>query len=372
MPLMQATLLILLFMALAACHGGGGGGSAPAITVLTIGVPSSDTVFFSRLNLYAAPTIPGSLYKISITNLTDDADLLVYGTDNTYTSRVRCAVDNTTPPGPATSLTSPEDCIMTAAGNTLYFAVDGTFLTVANAAVYTIDVEPVSVTNLNPAFPFADSVSQTTANAYSVPATAGIAETISLTGLTDDADLHVFGNDSSFTNQAPCSLDNTRFTGTTPEDCSLTSFGGTLFFIVDGLFSSAPTMAFTAAASPAPIVANPVNEGIIAPAGVQIDILTVGQVGQAGESFYVVNGLTPGTRYTVSITGLSGDADLAVYDSDSTFTNKAACLINNEGFLGIQAEDCTLRVSGSTLFFSVTAHTISGGVSFIGLVEPGP
>jgi hypothetical protein len=330
-------------------------------------------VFLSRLNLYAAPTIPGSLYKISITNLTDDADLLVYGTDNTYTSRVLCAVDNTTPAGTTTSLTSPEDCIITAAGNTLYFAVDGTFLSVANEAIFTIDVEPVPFTNLNSSIPFADSVSQTTANAYAVSATAGAAETISLTGLTDDADLHVFGNDSSFTNQAPCTFDNTRFTGTTPEDCSLTSSGGTLFFIVDGLFSTAPTMAFTATASPAAAVASPVSQGTItAPQGLQLDIPTVGQVGQAGESFYVVNGLTTGARYTISITGLSGDADLAVYDSDNTFSNKAACLINNTGFVGIQAEDCTLLVSGNTVYFSVTAHTISGGVAFTVLAEPGP
>jgi len=371
MPLILASLFIPVLMVLAACNGGGGGRSDSGVTILAVGVPRTDIVFLSGLNDYAAPTIPGTLYKISITGLTDDADLLVYGTDSTYTSRVRCAVDNTVLADPATS---PEDCITTAAGNTLYFTVDGTFLKFSSEAIYTIDVERLSVTNLNPTFPFADSVSQTTAKAYSVPATAGVAETISLTGLTDDADLHIFGNDSSFANQAPCSLDNTRFTGTTPEDCSLTSFGGTLFFIVDGIFSTAPTIDFTATASPTPIFPSPVSEGTItAPIGVQPDIPGPGQVGQAGESFYVVNGLTAGIRYTVSITGLSADANLTVFGGDGTFITAAACLIDNTFFLGILPEDCTLTVPGGTLFFTVSTEAGStSGAGYLVLVEPGP
>jgi hypothetical protein len=292
----------------------------------------------------------------------------MYGADNTFTISAQCAVDNSSIIG-----ASNEDCIIASPGSTLYFAVNGTFA-VSPVAVYTIDIERLALTNLNLSFPFADAAEQTTAQVYAVPATPDVAYTLSITGLTDDADLHIFGNDGSFANQAPCSLDNTRFTGTTPEDCSLTSFGGTLFFIVDGIFSTAPTLAFTATASPTPVVASPVSEGTItAPIGVQLDIPSPGQVGQAEESFYVVNGLTAGTRYTVSITGLSADANLTVYGGDGTFITPAACLIDNTFFLGILPEDCTLTVPGGTLFFTVSTEAGSTtGAGYLVLVEAGP
>ncbi len=82
----------------------------------------------------------------------------------------------------------------------------------------------------------------------------------------------------------------------------------------------------------------------------------------------------PNQRYTVSVTGVTGDVDLTVYDSDSTFTMAATCLIDNTGFIQppTTPEDCTLQVTGNTLYFSVTAFTQSGGAAYINLVEPGP
>ncbi len=73
---------------------------------------------------------------------------------------------------------------------------------------------------------------------------------------------------------------------------------------------------------------------------------------------------------------MTGDVDLNVYDNDSTFstTANASCLsgLNNTGFVGTTAEDCTLQITGNTLYFSVMAFTQSGGAAFINLVEAGP
>ncbi len=144
--------VVLSVMILSACHGSGGGSTvvAPPIpTVLTVGAPPvSDTVVRPGFNAYAASVTPGSFYKISITAPTDDVDLNVYDADSTFTHPIICPVDNSVIP-----VTSPEDCILIPAGNTLYFGVDGSFL-VGSAAVYTIGVELLSETkfaSLHPA-----------------------------------------------------------------------------------------------------------------------------------------------------------------------------------------------------------------------------
>ncbi len=229
------------------------GTSVPAI--MTVGQPQSDTVVRLGFNDYAAAVTPGALYKISITSPTDDTDLLVFGADSSYTVLATCAINNTSIIG-----TSPEDCIMTAPGSTLYFSVDGTFLT-AGAASYVIDIELLTETHLTLQTPLSDSTTQRSAVVYTVPVSPGVAYTIGMTGLSDDVDLFVFGNDNTFTALATCSIDNTRFIGTTPEDCTWTSSAGTLYFIVDGIFSSAAVVQYTVLATPAPVVPVPSNEG---------------------------------------------------------------------------------------------------------------
>ena len=370
-------IVMLTIIMLSACHGGGGNGAAVPLptTFLTVGVPIRDTVFLGGFNVYSVSVIPGALYKISITALTDDADLLFFGTDSTFTVLSACAVDNTAIPGFAN-----EDCIAAAAGSTLFLGVDGTFLT-TQAGVYTIDVELLAVTNLdvtnvNLNIPVSGVTTKAGAVVYSLPSSlTNAAYTIGITGLTDDADLSVFGNDGTFASLAACSIDNTFKAGTRPEDCTLTSSGGALYFVVDGIFSTASTVSYTALAAAAPGVASPADEGSIGtPVDIFIHTPETGQVGFAGTSFYRINGLTGGTHYTVSIIGLTGDSDLTVYDSDGTFTTpaNASCLIKNTALLGTRPEDCTLQVSGSILYFSIKAFTTSGGAAYIILVEPGP
>jgi hypothetical protein len=355
---------------LISCGGGHGGGPAPAPPLeLIVGSPIGDTVARSTFNGYVAAVSQGSLYKISVTNQTDDTDLLVFGTDSSFTTLVQCAIDNTS----IISTSSPEDCVIVAPSSTLYFGVDGTFIT-AGAATYTIDIELLQTTNLTLSTPLSDSTTQRGAHVYAVQsATPGVTYTLAITGLSDDADLHVFGNDNTFTTPATCSIDNTRFIGTTPEDCTLTSSGSTLYFIVDGIFSSGATIQYTALATPTPIIQQPANEGTIgSPKALSVNTPSPGQVANLGTSFYSVSGLTTGTRYTISIIGLSANANLKVFGSDNTYTTPVSCLTDNTFFRETTPEDCTLVAPGSTLYFTVAANTTSGGAAFINLVEPGP
>ncbi len=274
--------VVLLFpLVMVACGGGHRGEwSPPPPVVLTVGSPLSDTVFFSGFNPYYATVSPGSLYKISITNQVDDADLLVFGTDGTYTTIIQCAIDNTSLIGK-----SPEDCVMVATGNTLYFGVDGTFLS-GNAATYTIDIELLTITNTALSTPYAGTTKQTGALVSAVTVSPGVTYTTSITGLTDNVDLYMFGNDNTFSTPAICSINNTRFTGTAPEDCTLVSSGGTLFFILDGIFSSAVSIQFTALTSPTPIIPVPSDEGTIgSPIALAVNTPTSGQVAWGGTSF---------------------------------------------------------------------------------------
>jgi len=340
----------------------------PPTTALIVGAPVNDAVARGGFNAYSASVIPGELYKISVTGLTDDIDLNVYDTDNTFTNPILCPIDNSSTVG-----IGNEDCIISASGNTLFFGVDGGFVA-GSAAVYTIDIELLPLTNASLSLPFGDVTTRQSAGVYTVPVPAGTTHTVSITGLTDDVDLYVFIDDGAVIAPATCFPDNTLLIGTAPEDCTVTVSSGALFFVVDGIFSSAFTAQYTVLVTPTPSVPAPISEGSTAiPIGVLLDTPVTGQVGQGSTSFYAVSGLIPGTRYTVSITGLSGDANLTVFGNDTTFTVPATCLTgDNTSFIDTTAEDCTVALSGSSLFFTVTANTTSGGVAFINLVSPGP
>ena len=369
-------VLLLAFMVLSACRGGGGRAPAPLpTTVLVVGAPVSDTVARSTFNPYSAVVTPGSLYKISITGLSDDVDLNVYDTDNTFTHPIICPVDNGAIIG-----TSSEDCILIPAGNTLYFGVDGSVLT-GSAGVYTIDVELLPETNLSLSIPLGDQTTQRGALVYSVPVSPGV-YTVSTTGLTDDEDLHVFTevftDNGSVISAAACSPpDNTLLIGNSPEDCTLnvnTSVTDVLF-VVDGIFSSAFTVQYTALVTPAPNVPNPVKEGTAGfPIGIVVDVPKTGQVAPAGKSFYAASGLTPASRYTISITGLTDAADLTVFGGDSTFTTFVGCSIDNTLPAGTTPRSCTLPApQGGTVFFTVTSGSLTGnGSAYLVLIEPGP
>lgn len=356
--------LLSLFILTLSCHGHDNRPLFLPVQSVTPGVPINGAVTIGSFNRYAVSVIPGTVYKISITGLSDDVDLLFYGGDAGYSSLAACSIDNTSITG-----LSPEDCVVSASGSSFYFLVDGGFLSTPSGR-YRLDVEPVSITGLNLSLPILDSTIQTEARIYAVAVTPGGSYTIALTELNDNADLFVF-RDAALGSPAGCSLDNRLLTGSTPEDCTLIADTAALYFVVDGLFGALPDILFTAFAAPAPAVAVPADQGTPGtPLGLFVDNPAAGQVGFNGTSYYSVAGLLPGTRYTVGINGLTNNADLTVYNNDSTFSAPSACSIDNTFFTRLTPEDCALTASGTALYFTVTANT--NGASYLLLVEPGP
>jgi len=246
--LLLSFLLALAVLTLPACGGGDKPANvpvSPVVRVLPVGSPVAESVVYPEINYYAAAVVPGAFYKISITDMNDDADLLVFGADGTFTFLSQCSIDNT-----AFFDAAPEDCVIMAPGNTLYFAVDGLYL-LGSVGFFTIAVDPVATTNLTLSVPLSDTLLRWEARIYAVLVSALDDYTISITGLSDDADLYVFGTDAFLTTPVSCPIDNTQLAGAVPEDCTLPSGGGVLYFLVDGLFSSTAAVSYTALAAPA-------------------------------------------------------------------------------------------------------------------------
>jgi hypothetical protein len=372
MPVPRSSLLFCVLIALSltlllSCHDNGNTvTTGPGDLIMTPGAPVTDTIAAGGFNTYAVDSTAGVVYKISVSGAPDDLDLLYFGNDYSLSMPGFCTIDNT-----ALMESANEDCIVVAPGGRLYFAVDGYFLSVSSTS-YTIAVEEISTATLNLSQPASDTLSRTSANLYSFPVTAGNEYTVALTGLNDDADLYVFDNDTLA--MVTCSIDNRQFTGSTPEDCTVSAATTTLFFLVDGIFSATDETRFTAYASPAPAAAVPINQGTPAsPIVLSLHTPVPGQVASfpSGSSFYAATGLTPGLPYTIGINGLTSDADLTVY-TDSTFTTPASCSIDNTLYLRTTPEACTLFSAGDALYFRVTSVTSTGGVAFLSLIEPGP
>ena len=360
-------LLVLILPLLLSCDRDDGDRTnvRPTPVGMALGQPLADSVPFNGFNAYSVAATPGGLYKISMAEPSDDTDLRYFGGDASFTAQVACGVDNT-----AIEEVSPEDCIVAAPGGILYFAGDGAFLS-TSAGSYIVAVEQLTITTISQSIPVVDSKARTAAGVYAVPANSGAPALAAVTGLNNDGDLHVF-LDNTLTTPATCTTDNTRFSGSTPEDCRLTPSVLTLYLVVDSIFSTTPSIVYTAFANPAPVIAEPMDQGSPGSPDVRsLNTPTLGQVSFAGTSYYTVTGLTAGTRYTVSISGLTGNADLTVYNN-SSFATPAECLIDNTFYADTTPEACTLVAAGSALYFKVDANTASSSVAFLTLIAPGP
>ena len=176
--------------------------------------------------------------------------------------------------------------------------------------------------------------------------------TVALTGRTGDARLRILAGSC------------TAGSGSTlpPEDCSFDASTGPVVVQVTGTAGTHYQLWH----APTPRVLTPANEVRAITAGVP----TVGQVATRSDSRYEVTGLTPG-NYTISIAGLSADADLKVY-FDGTYSMEQDCTLRAAGDVLPQPEDCTTASPGS-LYFSVRSGEVNrDGASYLMLVHAAP
>ncbi|PYO72476.1 MAG: hypothetical protein DMD67_16980 [Gemmatimonadetes bacterium] len=152
------------------------------LTELTVGVPLTDKVSRGGAKVYAAGVSPGVVYRVSVTGLTDDVDLYLFGGDSSFSSLVPCLIDGT-----IFYNTTPEDCTLIAGYSKMFIGIDGTYVS-GSTATYTIEVLPVtSSKRLAVSTPIPDSVAGGGDTLYSVAVTPGTSYTVSITGLTDSA-----------------------------------------------------------------------------------------------------------------------------------------------------------------------------------------
>ena len=195
-----------------------------APTSLTMGSALPSHVEKSLESFYSLDVVPGTAYTVSITGLTDIANLRVLGGVND------CATSS--------SNTSPKDCTVTASDSVLNIIVEG-HQAIGSTADYVImgGVAPVvilPITGTEGSVPRGIATiglvgTRQTSRYFTTGLTPGI-HTVSITGLTEDADLHVFP-DETYTMELDCTLRRPGDVTNGPEDCTFAT-GTTLYFSV--------------------------------------------------------------------------------------------------------------------------------------------
>lgn len=195
-----------------------------APTSLTIGSPLLSHVERDIDSSYSLDVVPGTAYTVSITGLTDIANLRVLGGVNECTTSSLDA--------------SPKDCTVTASSAVLNIIVNGhEVIGLAADYVITGGLAPVAtlpITGTEGSVPRGTPTiglvgTRQTSRYFTTGLTPGT-HTVSIIGLTSDADLHVF-SDETYSFELDCTLRRPGDVTNLPEDC--TSVTGTaLYFSV--------------------------------------------------------------------------------------------------------------------------------------------
>lgn len=179
--------------------------------------------------------------------------------------------------------------------------------------------------------------------------------TVALTGLTGAADLRVLSGS--------CTVGSgSRLADMAPEDCTFDASAGPVVVQVTGTAGTRYQLwqALT------PSVSNPATESRAISSGTP----TAGQVATRGDSTYQVTGLTPG-NVTISIAGLSADADLKVY-FDGTYSMEQDCTLRAPGDVLAEPENCTIVSDGGVYFRVRSGEVNMAGSSYLMLVHAAP
>jgi hypothetical protein len=189
---------------------------------LTVGSPYPGRVERNEEASYEVPVVSGARYTVSITGLTDNATVRVLGGNS------ECAVLSLN--------VSPKDCPVMAAGTLLTIRVEGDGVT-GTAADYVVMAVPAVVatapiTGRNaaacPDYGQSVSLQHAITSRYFATSRRPGTHTVSITGLTDDADLHLF-SDETYSFELHCTLRRPGDVTNLPEDCTLTT-GTAVYF----------------------------------------------------------------------------------------------------------------------------------------------
>ncbi len=211
----------------------------PQYVQLPVGTPLRDSVPGDDWKFYDAVVTQGVRYTVGITGLSGRASLFVYNNDNTLQTP-ECSTTNSSD----TSL--PMECSLTAyggqTGSHLYIEVDGE--SPAGPVSYTIFTAPNPIP-IQPAsegsrqapvtipcdIPTQGQVETRGTSYYmSTGLLPGQPYTVNILGLSEDADLHVY-SDETYSWELDCTLLKPGDVTSIPESCTTTT-GGTLYFSI--------------------------------------------------------------------------------------------------------------------------------------------
>lgn len=199
---------------------------------------------------------------------------------------------------------------------------------------------------------------------------AGKPYIIGLVGFTDTEIKLEQATDASFTQSvATAVLDGTA---QSVIELRIPNASSEVYFVVDGSLVKS-MQEFNVVIAPAIEETTFVNEGVptvpIKSILVEQNVSTMGQVAASGTSFYRVTNTSPGKSFRIAIFGLTGDADLRVYETGA-YSVELDATLNQADAATNDAEDC-LYIPPGDIYFTVNCGPAnSNGAGFYIVVSP--
>ena len=323
------------------------------------------TVNASRPSYYKITGLTSkTIYPWSINNYDNlNADLIYYGSDSTFTTPL-CTAPQASPVDGTKNYHDSVFCGFAVLGDVVYIKVEtakgGGAFSFSLDEFYTYGTKlspiliPYTVLPINGAVDSAllltDGSTSTGSHAYYKImdlANGGNSYHLSITDLTDDADM-----DTSSIN---CS--NTRY-GTNSESCNYTpgpNDTSLLVHITGKYTASGATFTLN-------MRTQPVSDGTLAAPSIlnfypgftltgQLSPSTSGAV-----SYYQMNGLSAGSTYVFSVTGMTSNVNLIVNGTDSTFTT-VAC---SSSLMGTSNETCSWTATAPNVYIKILGIDTQG------------
>ncbi|MBU2511376.1 PPC domain-containing protein [bacterium] len=304
------------------------------------------------INYYCASGLNQTNLSVTLSGLTYDADLYIYS-DSDFTQQVRRPYYGRTFSEISSGLAG-----FKVDDQYLYFSVNGEHSPYGADFTLTIIDEgnseslapgcnfdrgapenPIQITDIY--ISYRERVE--TYSYYKLVATAGNTYWISLTGLDDDVDLDYFGDDSTFTTIVSSSTNS----GADAEYLEVTLNTDNAYFRVSDQ-----------AAGECFQISFQKGEGSVEhPVSLYTEKYNVALV--SDQSSYFIFPVSQGTSYTATIAGddsggsLGCDADLYLYDDDSSFTTAVACSGLPKDST-TDAESCTDTAGGSSYYIKIS------------------
>jgi hypothetical protein len=172
---------------------------------------------------------------------------------------------------------------------------------------------------------------------YAVPVTPGAAYQVSLTGLTDDVDLHHFGTNGGSSIPSSCLAYRIQLLGTEPEQCTAIATGPTMYIGVDASLATGASVTYTIAVHAVPVtpltVSSPLEQSVA-----------------KGESIVYTVTVTPGTFYSASISGLTDSAAaFGMFESGQISSGRG----------GYSPQEAQVRPLGSMMYLVVDGWSLN-------------